>query len=305
MNARRHLGTLVASLAIGASLLGAHSASAQTLTHHTRAISYQFKSVSNPNDPTFTQLLGINDHGAIAGYYGSGQIVSGTLHPNKGFTLTLPDNFTPENFPNSAQTQVVAINNHSDTGGFYVDQAGNTHGFLNHNGTFTNADLPGTTFNQILGLNNYGQAAGYFQDAQMLNHAYIRDARGTYVVPAIPNSQATSINDLGEVVGFTQPTTTTSSAFIWQNNAVRIVSYPGATFTQALGVNDKGQIVGTYNDAQGNAHGFLYDKGRFQAINVPGASSTVINGINNKGAIVGFFVDGDGNTVGAVGKPMS
>ena len=52
------------------SLLGAHSASAQTLTHHAHAISYQFKSVSNPNDPTFTQLLGINDHGTIAGYYG-------------------------------------------------------------------------------------------------------------------------------------------------------------------------------------------------------------------------------------------
>ncbi len=303
MNTRRYLGALVSALALSATLLGAHSASAQTPTHSALATQYRFQTIANPNDPTFTQLLGINDANTIAGYFGSGQVVSGTLHPNKGFTLTLPNSFTDENYPGSAQTQVIGINNYGDTDGFYIDQAGATHGFLDRNGTFTNVDLPGTTFNQLLGLNDLGQEAGYFQDAQGVNHAYVRDAHGVFAVLPLANSQATGINDRGVAVGFTQPTTTTSSAFVWQHEQATILNYPGSTFTQALGVNNGGQIVGTYNDADGNTHGFIYRQGNFQSIDVPGASSTVVNGINGLGRIVGFFVDAAGNTVGFVGWP--
>ena len=35
-------------------------------------------------DPTFNQLLGINNEGTIAGYFGSGA----QGHANKGYTLT-------------------------------------------------------------------------------------------------------------------------------------------------------------------------------------------------------------------------
>jgi probable HAF family extracellular repeat protein len=250
-------------------------------------------------------LLGINDHQVIAGYDGSGQTVNGVLHPNKGFTLTLPTTFTSENYPNSVQTQVIAINNRGDTAGFYTDQAGATHGFLERDGTFTTVDLPGTTFNQVLGLNNRGQAAGYFQDAQGQNHAWIREPRGAFLVPPIPNSQATGINDHGVVVGFTQPTTDTSNAFILRGDDLTILSYPGATFTQALGANNEGQVVGTYNDAKGNMHGFVYDHATFHSVDVPGATATVINGIDNAGHIVGFFMDVAGNTVGVVGTPTT
>lgn len=58
------------------------------------------------------------------------------VHPNKGFTLTLPSTFMPENYPASAQTQIIGIDNHGDTDGFYVDAAGATHGFLERGGVF-------------------------------------------------------------------------------------------------------------------------------------------------------------------------
>ena len=35
------------------------------------AIHYSFKTVNNNNDPTFNQLLGIDDAGKIASYFGS------------------------------------------------------------------------------------------------------------------------------------------------------------------------------------------------------------------------------------------
>jgi hypothetical protein len=306
MRTRRSIGLLAGVLALASGLLGGQAgiASAHYKTRHgATPTQYRFQLVASPQDPTFTQLLGINDFGVIAGYFGSGQVVSGTLHPNKGFTLSLPNSFTAENFPDSAQTQVIGINNRGDTDGFYVDQAGTTHGFMDRGGTFTMVDLPGTTFNQLLGLNNRGQAAGFFQDAQGLNHAYIRHVDGAFVVPPIPNSQATGINDSGVVVGFTQPTTTTSNGFILRGGDLTLLSYPGSTFTQVLGENNEGQVVGTYNDAAGTAHGFIYRHGRFQTADVPGASATVINGINDSGRIVGFFTDAAGNTVGFMGSP--
>lgn len=308
MKARGHFGNLAGALALAASVAGAHAghAAAQTSArYHAGAARYGFQIVASPHDPTFTQLLGINDLGAIAGYDGSG--MPANTHPNKGFTVTLSNSFTPENYPNSAQTQVIGIDNRGDTDGFYVDSAGTTHGFLNMGGTFTTVDLPGTTFNQLLGLNNRGQGAGYFQDAKGQNHAYVRDAYGNFLVPPIPNSQATGINDQGVVVGFTQPITTTqSSGFILRNNVVSIINYPGSTFTQILGENNGGQFVGTYNDAQGNARGFVYRNGAFRPVAVPGASSTVINGINNGGRVVGFFVDSrTNNTIGFVGTVPS
>ncbi len=309
MTVRRTIGALAGALGLAAGLLGAQagfaSAHEAQTSAHAGTTSYGLQLVASPHDPTFTQLLGINDHQVIAGYDGSGQTVNGTLHPNKGFTLSLPETFTSENYPGSAQTQVIGINNHGDTDGFYVDHAGATHGFLDRGGSFTSVDLPGTTFNQLLGLNDHGQAAGYYQDGAGQNHAYIREASGAFLVPPIPNSQATSINDQGIVVGFTQPTTTTSNAFILRGDHVSLLSYPGSTFTQALGENNEGQIVGTYNDAAGTAHGFVFQHGRFQSVDVPGSSATTINGINDNGSIVGFFTDAAGNTVGFVGTPTN
>jgi len=308
--ATRQLIATLGGVALTASIIGgpAVMASAQSVRHSGRTAtnSYNVQLVASPHDPTFTQLLGINDHRAIAGYDGSGQTVNGTLRPNKGFTLTLPSTFTPENYPDSAQTQVIGIDNAGDTAGCYVDQAGVTHGFLNKAGIFTTVDLPGTPFNQLLGLNNRGQEAGYFQDAKGQNHAYIRDAHGNFLVPPVPNSQATGINDQGVVVGFTQPVTTSqSSGFILRDNVVTILNYPGSTFTQALGENNVGQVVGTYNDAQGNARDFVYRNGAFRSVDVPGTTSTVVNGINNGGRIAGFFVDLQNNTIGFAGKPLS
>lgn len=41
---------------------------------------FQLHTIDDPSDPTFNQLLAINDEGQIAGYYGSGA----TGHPNMG-----------------------------------------------------------------------------------------------------------------------------------------------------------------------------------------------------------------------------
>src|ERR1022692_3840746 len=94
---------------------------------------YEFRTIDNPGDPNFNQLLGINNAGVIAGYFGDGSVV-----PNNGYTVAPPyTSFAAENFPGSAQTQVVGINNTGTTVGFWVDGAGNNFGFYKQGSTFT------------------------------------------------------------------------------------------------------------------------------------------------------------------------
>lgn len=276
-------------------------------------ITYNFQSVSNPNDVTFTQLLGINNSSAIAGYFGSG--ASG--HPNKGFTLALPSTFTPENFPGSAQTQVTGINNSGNTSGFYIDTTGVTHGFMDTGGTFSTVDAPGTAFNQLLGLSDVVQAAGYSStDATgaTLQRAFTEDGGSfsylsSFLPSGIGNNQATGVNNSGEVSGFYLTNSgADATGFLLNGSKLTSLEFPGSVFTQALGLNNDGQVVGFYTDSAGNTHGFVYDvtTGTFQEVNDPlavGPPGTTINGINDKGQIVGFYTDAAGNVVGLVGTP--
>src|ERR1035437_4554043 len=91
------------------------------ITPLTKAGRYTFQTLDSPADPTFNQLLGINNSNTIAGYFGDGSAI-----PNQGYTLLPPSsytNYTNENFPGSVQTQVVGINNNASptTVGFWVD----------------------------------------------------------------------------------------------------------------------------------------------------------------------------------------
>src|SRR5258708_16775835 len=83
----------------------------QTNTPATAKVRFKFRDITNANDPTFNQELGINNARVIAGYFGSGA----AAHPNQGYTVFRPYNtqldFTNKNFPGSVQTQVTGLNN--------------------------------------------------------------------------------------------------------------------------------------------------------------------------------------------------
>jgi hypothetical protein len=258
----------------------------------------------NVTGDTFTQLLGISNSAKIAGYHGSG---ADAQHPNQGFTVVPPATFTTENFPNSVQTQVIAINANGDTAGFYIDSAGVTHGFLDTGGTFATVDAPNTTFNQLLGLNNKGQAAGYSQDANGTQHPYIvQGTTFTAITTPGASAQATGINDNGDVSGFYVDSAGVSHGYVIPSGKALItVDFAMSTLTQALGLNNKGEVVGTYTDTATRMHGFIFNvsSAKFETIDeTGGVGTTVVNGINDSGSIVGFFLDSTGNTEGFMGK---
>jgi hypothetical protein len=271
--------------------------------------SFAFRTIDNQADPTFNQLLGINDEGRISGYFGSG---ADAAHPNKGYTVSPPyaqANFTNENFPGSAQTQVVGINNHGTTVGFFVDAAGANIGFVRRFGVFTSVINPATPadggVNQLLGLNNEGMAAGFFNDADGASHGYIFNFRTKVFSPvtlpvAADSVTATGINDEGDISGFYTVGKTTNGFVLEENHhGFTKIQLGAGTNTQALGINEDGVVVGSFVDGAGNMHGFVLSHGLARQIDDPnGAGGTLVNGLNDRGQLVGFFVDDAGNTHG-------
>jgi hypothetical protein len=268
-----------------------------------------FTNIIDPLNPTFTQALGINDAGEIAGY--------GNMTTFNGFTLTLPSSFTRLNVSGAdGGTQVIGISNGASptTVGFSIT-GGVTNGFANtggQGGTFTTIDDPGFAFNQMLGINGSGTtAAGYWTHDPAGATGQLAGivtggpgfASPTFVginplLPANVNSQATGVNDSGWVVGFYQPTSTTFTGFLDKSGVISSITFPGSVSTQALGVNDLGEIVGDYTLANGNMFGFFDRGGSFSTIDPFGSTAVTANGINDLGQVVGFYTDANGNTIG-------
>jgi hypothetical protein len=272
--------------------------------------------IVDPLNATFTQALGVNDSNTIVGY--------GNMNIFNGFQLTLlptPANFVRQNVPGAdGGTQVIGISGGGTTVGFSIT-GGVTNGFVQNGGTFTTVDQPGTVFNQLLGINPSGTlAAGYSSatdPAGMTGQVAYRVSGGPLFtspvfspvpLPANMNSQATGVNDSGEVVGFYQYGTDMLgnplfSAFSDILGHITPFQFPGSVDTQALGVNDHGGIVGDYVDLSGVMHGFIDDLGMFSSFDPPGSTATTINGINDADNFVGFYVNSAGSTIGFFVNP--
>jgi hypothetical protein len=328
-------GALVAAAALAVTGCSSTSADSVALAGATStasqvsssiAANYQIVTLNDSRDLTFNQLLGINNEGVIAGYFGSGA----AGHPNKGYALVPPfaqRDFLNENFPGAVQTQVTGINDRGVTVGFWSTQntasmSNNNFGFYWQNGRFHTVNFPtgdnaSPPVNQLLGVNDSDIAVGFYTNGQGSNRGYeynIRTRQFTRVsVPGAasgvngPSLTAAGINNNGDVAGFYNKTSSQVDAFLKLRFGRFItLAYPGASMTQAFGVNDSDEVVGAYTVGTGNnavTHGFVWRGGKFGAINIPGGSSTTVNGINDENDLVGFYTDAKGNTDGFLALP--
>jgi hypothetical protein len=296
---------LLAAAAAGALASGA--ASAQT---------FSFTTLDNPGDPTFNQLLGINDSGTIAGYFGSGA----KGHPNIGYEIAAPyTTYTPNMIPGSVQTQATGINNAGVTTEFWAPtnlgggdaNFGSLRSAVGKNFTYLSATDPlvtgSPTVDQALGVNNDNVVAGFYLDAKGNSHGYTFDpTTAAYTEIKINGTAqvgATGINDNGQVCGFLVTKNGATAGFVRSANGGVVTRFtvPGTKFTQLLGVNNEGVAVGFFMDKKGMTHGLYYmpATGAWTAVDDPnGAGGTVVNGVNNKNQLVGFYTDGVGNTHG-------
>ncbi|MBV9715060.1 MAG: hypothetical protein JOZ64_06775 [Solirubrobacterales bacterium] len=293
------------ALAIGALGLPA-TASAQQVSP--QSTTYRFTTLDDQADPTFNQLLGINDGGLIVGYFGSG--LAG--HPNKGYRLNPPygqGNYVNENFPGSVQTQVTGVNGNGKTVGFWIDGKGVTRGFYRTTkGRYVSVQRGNGTVTQLLGINGSGVAVGFYTDAKNVNHGFVLNAntgRAKDVgVSGLTNITAAAINDHGDLAGFGTDAHGATVSFATTGGRTIVLQFSGSTNTMALGINDHGEVVGSYAVGQAT-HGFTWSQADgFRTVDDPnGLGTTTINGLNDQGQLVGFYVDGAGNTDGLLATP--
>jgi probable HAF family extracellular repeat protein len=70
------------------------------------------------------------------------------------------------------------------------------------------------------------------------------------VLPGGVSSQATGINNQGQIVGFATTASGPNHGFSWKNGVMTDLGTIGGTFSQANGVNNNGRIVGFGHTAQ-------------------------------------------------------
>jgi hypothetical protein len=289
---------------------------------------YQFVELGSHNDRTFNQLLGINNNGRIAGYFGSGA----AHHPNKGYTINAPyaqGDIKSENFPGSVQTQVTGLNDGGVQVGFYSTQ--NNASLVNNNfGWYFNGKFHKVVFptgnndkpqvDQLLGVNDHDVAVGFYLNGSGISRGYTYNIKtnafklvtepGAPTGGKAPNLSANAINNAGAVAGDYTASGGTVDAFLkLPGGSFHKIAVPGASSTVALGLNDNDTVVGFYTDGSGGTattHGFIWRIGGSLTTNVDdphGIGATTLNGINNEGDIVGFYVDSAGNTDGILAFP--
>jgi hypothetical protein len=312
---------LVAAAATAIVAMGVMAASAVTASASMvpdASSNYRFQTLDNPADPTFNQLLGINQFGLISGYFGSGM----KGHPNKGYLLRHDGmgGYIRENFPGSAQTQVTGLNDNGVTVGFWANSQGANFGFYRtRGGHFHTADYPAGNLasprvDQLLGVNDQELAVGFYNDKAGNSHGYsyslISHRYRRIKVAGASSVTAAAVNGQGDVAGFETDSSGNVDGFLKLNDGrVITLDVPGASMTQAFGVNDGDVVVGAYQVGTGTSamsHGFIWAPGfGFQNVDDPsGGGATFVNGINDHGRLVGFYTDAAGNTDGFLTTPQ-
>jgi hypothetical protein len=276
---------------------------------------YSFKTLDNPDDPTFNELLGINNLGKISGYYGSGS----SSDPSVGDIVRKYGNsdYHQVRYPAAIDTVVSAVDNQSAFAGYYVAKAG-TFGFIKTNaGIWDSYKDPHTkgsyNITELLGLSDSGLAVGFYTDSSQHDEAFelVQSTGGFHriYVPGAVSSVACGINGKGDIVGYYTTSKGTTNSFLLKGGVYREFVYKDAQVTQARSINWQDEIAGDYVDRSGNTHGFVLDDllGTPQwtaPIDDPqAAGETVVTGIQNHHYLVGYYVDAVGNTNGFLASP--
>jgi len=302
----------------GGSVSNAASSQARALppARTPAASAYTFTTVDDPADPSFNEILGIDDGARIVGFFGSGS----ASDPSQGYVVAPPygqNNFRKLDYPGAADTEATDLNDTRTILGFYRDTENDIAGFVFVRGIWTNVKHPHGMPNhksvtELLGVNNEDTAVGFYTDSSGLNEAFAYDVTTgkfrTLSPPSGNGAIATSISGRGDIVGYLQKKGH-SVGFLLRQGTYTEFSYPGATDTEFLGVTVYDQIVGSYSGSSGATHGFLLTNPlkssiAWQRIDDPSAAgTTVVTGINQSDEIVGYYVDSAGNTNGFFATP--
>jgi len=102
------------------------------------------------------------------------------------------------------------------------------------------------------------------------------------------SSQASAINNRGQVVGTSDTASGSTHAFLWQDGEMTDLGTLGGGSSEGAAINDRGQVVGTSATASHRHHAFLWENGSMIDLGTLGGDSSGAAAINDRGQVVGW-----------------
>ena len=170
------------------------------------------------------------------------------------------------------------------------------------NGKVTNISTLGSNVSLANGINASGEIVGwndfysnptFHPEAFLYSNSSMKSIDAPSVFPS--GSEASAINDAGEVVGTGYFTAGNFHAFLYSGGKMTDLGPPGAYQSTAVAINNSGQIIGGYYVSATNVGEFVITNGKMTKLPVPaGASAVAAFGISDSGEIAGtiFFASG-------------
>lgn len=221
-----------------------------------------FTAIAYPG-AAYTDVTGINDVGQIVG--------SGISHnnPSVGFAYNVQTQMFTEVSTHNPNKVIapLAINDAGTIVGI-VDETQTTpyEGFVDSSGTIQFFQVPGAGGTWANGISGDGGVVGYCLkkrgSSNLQSFSFQADRFKFLNVPDTSDALATGISPSGSaMVGYYPQKAHDSDqyyGFVYQNNTVTSVQFPGAFSTWAIGVNDSGVVSGYFQDSNLNYHGFTW-----------------------------------------------
>ena len=207
------------------------------------------------------------------------------------------------------ETDTYGVNNAGVIVGDYVDSKSVQHGMILAGTKLTTVDnkaceaISGTGGISFYGVNSAGAAAGWCTNTKTgLDTGFVY-AKGKFTAVNFPKSngtEATGINDKGEVVGLYFDSANLTHGFSKIGTKYTSISVKGGTNTVAWGVNNAGQITVYTTNSAGTFDSYLMTGTKLKKIDNPGAGTTgtIVHTPSNVGDIDGTYYNSAGTEMG-------
>ncbi len=214
-----------------------------------------YATIDYPGARRGTDPSGINDVGQIVGY---------APGPSSGY-LSFTYDIQTQTFTRLKQIDLndpyaTSINNAGVIVGTDFG-ASQTVGFELNGATYSRILPPSQAEADVYGISGSGEVVGVAVSygGTFTNFSYSGGKYKQLTIPNAPGAQVSGINNAGTaVVGYYSPSSCPACSFVYQNQALQLLQFPGSIDTGAVGVNDAGEVVGSFEDASNNTHGFTW-----------------------------------------------
>jgi probable HAF family extracellular repeat protein len=267
-------------------------------------VQYTITDVGTLSGATASYGEGINNVGTVVGYSGGLSTAYHAFSWQNGTATDLGTLLGPssESYGSSinnagqvaATSDALVTPNGSDTiGGF--------RGMVVQNGTRTALGSLGGRDSNAYGINDVGQVVGSSftsYSSTTPTHAFLWQA-GTMTdlgtLAGGTNSSASTINSLGQAVGYSQNAAGNDRAVLWSGGTVTDLGTLGGADSWAMDNNNAGTTVGWAEDTTGTRRAFVDDAAGMRSLGSLGTAS-VAYGVNNSGLVVGDYTSTSGQS---------